>query len=679
MDLALRAARRDQRRSDRLQDFCAAIRQNLNRIIPSSDQPRMNTNRHKSMRLGALAALLCFGATCFAAAPDRIKLTDEVREKCLTVLRDGLKSDEFWPSIHAAEGLTLGGRGAEVIAHLQPKLATEKDDQRRCGLARELVRAGQRQHARIMLNILAGEDSHGHVHAAESLYKVAEIGDGGALRKAFADTSNVPLQMMAAAALGRCGNPEAMAFLRKQLKIAEPDIARIAGWVLGRIGSPADIPDLTTRANSAEETIQRVFYHNSLAALGDKIGMLTLENHLKSFDPATRTYGATFAGDARATQSKKQLTRLLDDPYLDARLRAAQSLLVLASAPPPDRQADIAEIVYPATKSNPRYTEGSVVELNDGSLIFAVTEFFGNGSDFAKAHIVARQSSDGGRTWGDKRILQKNTGGLNVMSATLRRLPAKGAPDRIALFYLQKNSHSDLDLYARYSTDECQTFGERVLVTPNAGYHVVNNDRITRLSTGRLLAPTASTSDATKVNHFTCRCYISDDEGLTWRAGKAAVDLPKRGAMEPEVIELKDGRILMIMRNQLGTISKSYSRDGGDTWSPPGDLGVTAPEAPATLRRIPATGDLLLIWNNTYTAGAGHGGERTPLTAAISTDEGQTWKNVRNLETNPKLTYSYTSLTFAQERAVMTYWVGDRSKRQWAAKFRSLPVSWFYK
>lgn len=613
-----------------------------------------------------------------SAAADRIELTDKVRENCLTVLRDGLKSDEFWPSIHAAEGLTLGGHGAEVIAHLTPKLAAEKDDQRRCGLARELVRAGERQHARILLDILAGKDPHGHVHAAESLYKVVEIGDGAALRKALADTSNIRLQMMAAAALGHCGNPEAMAFLRQQLKTAEPDIARIAGWVLGRIGDKRDIPGLTERANNAEETIQRVFYYNSLAALGDKTGMRMLENHLTSFDPATRTYGATFAGDARAIQTKKNLIRLLDDLYLDARLRAAQSLLVLASAPPPAAREDVAQIVYPATATSPRYTEGSVVELNDGSLLFAVTEFFGNGSDFAEAHIVARESMDGGRTWGDKRVLQKNTGGLNVMSATLRRLPAKGAPDRIALFYLQKNSHSDLDFHVRYSNDEGRTFGNPILVTDAPGYHVVNNDRVTRLSTGRILAPAASTSDVTKVNHFTCRCYISDDEGLSWRAGKAAVDLPKRGAMEPEVIELTDSRVMMIMRNQLGTISKSYSQDGGDTWSAPGDLGVTAPEAPATIRRIPATGDLLLIWNNTYTAGAGHGGERTPLSAAISSDEGLTWKNVRNLETDPKLTYSYTSLTFVRDRAIMTYWVGDRSKRQWSAKFRSLPAGWFY-
>ncbi|MGY9015041.1 MAG: exo-alpha-sialidase, partial [Rhodospirillales bacterium] len=116
-----------------------------------------------------------------------------------------------------------------------------------------------------------------------------------------------------------------------------------------------------------------------------------------------------------------------------------------------------------------------------------------------------------------------------------------------------------------------------------------------------------------------------------------------------------------------------------DTWSQPDDLGIVAPEAPSTLRRIPSTGDLLLIWNNNYKPGEGHGGKRTPLNVAVSSDEGLSWKHRRTLESNPDLSYSYVSLTFVGERAALTYWVGDSSKRQWSTKFRSLPVSWFYK
>ena len=215
-------------------------------------------------------------------------------------------------------------------------------------------------------------------------------------------------------------------------------------------------------------------------------------------------------------------------------------------------------------------------------------------------------------------------------------------------------------------------------VTNQPGYHVVNNDRITQLSSGRLLAPAASTSDVRKVNHFVSRCFISDDGGRTWRQGKGFVDLPKRGAMEPEVLETRNGRVLMILRTQLGYIAASDSSDGGETWSEPRSFGIKAPEAPATLRRIPSTGDLLLIWNNTYTAGAGHGGRRTPLTAAVSSDEGKTWKQLRNLESRPDRTYSYTSVTFVSDRAVLSYWESAPDVRGYSTKFRSLPVSWFY-
>jgi sialidase-1 len=386
-----------------------------------------------------------------------------------------------------------------------------------------------------------------------------------------------------------------------------------------------------------------------------------------------RTYAATFAGDARAVGVAEALTKMLDDSYGDARYRAAQSLLFLSLPAGLPRTKDVSTLLWNATKKNPRYTEGSIVELADGSLLFAVTEFLDSDSDFAKAHIVGRVSHDGGQTWGASRELQKNTGGMNVMSVTLRRIGSG-----ISMFYLQKNDVNDLDMFVRTSSDEGKTFGAATLVTNNPGYHVINNDRVSQLSSGRLLVPAASTSDVKTVNHFVSHCYISDDAGKTWRNGKGQVDAPKRGAMEPEVVELNDGRILMIVRTQLGYIGKSYSSDGGDTWSKLESLGVRAPEAPSTLRRIPSTGDLVLIFNDTFTPGAGHGGKRTPLTAAISSDDGLTWKNVGNLESDASKSFSYTSLTFVRDRVVMSYWESGEG-RQLSCRFRSIPVSWFYR
>ena len=602
---------------------------------------------------------------------DPITLDTATRQRCVTILREGMRGDEFWPSIHAAEGLTLGGHGAEVIAFLKDKLPNETDDQRRCGLARELVRAGDKAKTQVMLDILANDNPHGHVHAAESLYKVVEIGDGNALRKAFSTTDNIGLKLMAAAALARCGNPKAMAFLRESLSRDDPEVLRIAVWILGRIGDKTDIPQIKAQLPRCDDPLLKSYVNNSLAALGDADGLAALAVNLHDDDPAIRTYAATFAGDAWDSSARDSLIGLLDDDNADTRYRAAQTLLVLSGRPPDPAKADISTVVYEATTEHPRYSEGSIVALNDGSLLFAVTEFQDSDSDDAKAHVVARQSSDGGRSWSGARVLQENTGGLNVMSVTLRRLPSGD----IALFYLQKNSPTDLDAYVKFSNDEAASFGPPILITDQLGYHVMNNDRVTVLSSGRLLVPVATTPDVEKVNHFKSLCFISDDGGKSWRAGEGQVDAAKRGAMEPEVIELNDGHLMMLVRTQLGYPGKAYSTDGGETWGPLTSLGVQGPEAPTTLRRMPATGELLLIWNNIFAEGADHGGKRTPLTAAISSDEGQTWNVINNLESDEARTFSYISLTFVQDRAVMSYW--DNSGSRYSCRFRSLPVDWF--
>ncbi|MFV1996131.1 MAG: sialidase family protein, partial [Verrucomicrobiales bacterium] len=307
------------------------------------------------------------------------------------------------------------------------------------------------------------------------------------------------------------------------------------------------------------------------------------------------------------------------------------------------------------------------------------TEFSGQGTDHSEAQIIGRRSRDGGRSWGKARVLQKNTGGKNVMSVTLRRLGAPGRHEGpIGLFFLQKNSMSDLGTKLRISLDEAESFGGVLPVSTTPGYDVMNNDRVTRLSSGRLLAPVASTADVKKNNHFVSFCNISDDGGLSWRKGAGEVDYEKRGAMEPEVIELEDGRVAMILRTQLGHIAASYSQDEGETWTEAQSWGVRAPEAPATLRRIPSTGDLLLVWNDTRTPGENHSGKRNPLTAAVSSDEGKTWRQARNLEKDPGQTYSYVSLVFARGRAVMSYYVRDEETRRISSRFRSLPIGWFY-
>ncbi len=277
-----------------------------------------------------LVGLLCllFMNGC---ATGRIKLDASTNKLCLEVLREGLRSDEFWPSIHAAEGLTLGGYGREVRAHLEPKLKTEKDDQHRCGLARELVRAGDKDKLKIMIGILEGEKDHGHVHAAESLYKVGGAGKIKSMRATFAQKKNIRLQLMAAAAMGKAGDAKAMAFLRERMRNEkDPKLYTVAAWILGRIGAEADIALIRSRLADAPDVLSKAYLNHAMAALGDPHGQAALTSNMESNDPGIRVYAAVFASDAGMGGVKPQLIKLLKDDTLDVRIRAAQSLLVLS-------------------------------------------------------------------------------------------------------------------------------------------------------------------------------------------------------------------------------------------------------------------------------------------------------------------------------------------------------------
>lgn len=262
-------------------------------------------------------------------------LDASTRERCIRVLNEGLRSQEFWPAIHAAEGLTGAGEHEAVRAFLKPKLASQTDDQKRCGLARELVRAGDHQQTAVMMEILRSEDTHGHVHAAESLFKVGWSGDGGPLKRVFAETTDVRLRLMAAAAMAKHGSgserQEAFAFLREQLRQEpDPEIFRLSAWVLGRIGADQDRALIRARLGDAHDNrLVQAFLQHALAALGDDAGKQALLRNLESSDPAVRTYAAVFAGESGIIEAVPMLVRQLNDAHLDARIRAAQALIVL--------------------------------------------------------------------------------------------------------------------------------------------------------------------------------------------------------------------------------------------------------------------------------------------------------------------------------------------------------------
>ena len=322
-------------------------------------------------------------------------------------------------------------------------------------------------------------------------------------------------------------------------------------------------------------------------------------------------------------------------------------------------------LIVEPTGAHPRNSEGDILPLQDGSLCLVYTQFYGGTSDHADAHLVKRISADGGKTWGKDQTVVQKEGGKNVMSVSLLRLQ----DESIALFYLRKISLQDCRPIMRVSRDEGKTWSDPVeCITDQVGYYVLNNDRAVQLASGRIVLPVAMHATREQPEWDGAgqvMCYLSDDRGKTWRRSRD-VRKGKRPTgeretlQEPGVAQLKDGRLMMFCRTGGGSQYVGYSSDNGETWSELQPSTLVSPLSPATIERIPWSGDLVCVWNDHSGEHPFPAGKRTPLCLATSSDGGKTWSKSRLIEGNADGWYCYTSMTFVEDGLFLSYCAGDR-------------------
>ena len=163
-----------------------------------------------------------------------------------------------------------------------------------------------------------------------------------------------------------------------------------------------------------------------------------------------------------------------------------------------------------------------------------------------------------------------------------------------------------------------------------------------------------------------CGVYYSDNSGLTWIKSNQVNTPPHKaegfhkgrrwnhGAVEPSVVELKDGRTWMLIRTAQDNLYESFSENKGETWSVPVPSRFYSTITMSTIQRL-QNGSLLLIWNNTTPLPeVEHSGDywedvftnRDALHAAISDDDGKTWKGFREIYLNPLRNDSLMATSF---------------------------------
>ena len=346
---------------------------------------------------------------------------------------------------------------------------------------------------------------------------------------------------------------------------------------------------------------------------------------------------------------------------------------------------------------------GSFVELKDGRLLYVT-----NGSYV---------SDDGGQSWHDQGPLRFAAGGemKSFHACSLVRLRSGG----LGLIHV---AATDQNAWARMlfvrSDDEGETWSTPVPISePHLDAVSAHHDASTVTSSGRIVVPAyrhigrrdfvpdKSTFVAQALlgdrwslvgshdyepNPLLSWVYYSDDEGQTWQRnanGEMMVTLDDEAGgnwstEEPTVVEYSLGHLLMLYRTPLGRLFQSWSSDDGTNWTAPRPTALSASRAPAALKKIPETGDLLVVWNQASGDEVQRGLLRHRLSAAISQDGGASWKWHKNIfcideddrsfvEPSPVRHYradrfsprlplnhcwaTYSAVAIWQERLILTY------------------------
>lgn len=354
----------------------------------------------------------------------------------------------------------------------------------------------------------------------------------------------------------------------------------------------------------------------------------------------------------------------------------------------------------PPGVGNPRNSEGAFIETSEG-LLFCYSAFIGTSdSDHAVADIRCIRSHDEGLTWSEPETLItcEQHKALNIMSVSLLALDQ----GKIGMFYLVRKTWGDMRLWLRESVDGGHTWSQARPCMPRVGYFVVNNDRVVRLSSGRILVPAAEHiptfhgEGRPDYSPALSTFFYSDDEGLTWQECAAPLCVcgarSATGLQEPGVVELRDGMVYAWARTDLSRQYQSLSKDGGHNWTAPGPSPFVSPVSPLSMKRL-TDGRLLALWNPVpdYLTKDFHPrtGGRCPLIAAVSQDDGQHWAGPLVLEDNPRGGYCYTAIHQIGDAVLLAYCAGDvdhdvaclnklRIKRLMLSELDNLPAMWMY-
>lgn len=243
----------------------------------------------------------------------------------------------------------------------------------------------------------------------------------------------------------------------------------------------------------------------------------------------------------------------------------------------------------------------------------------------------------------------------------------------LVLFYKLGKDIPNWTTWYMESKDSGASFSEpRELVVGDisGGRGPVKNKPII-LSSGRILAPASVEGEL-----WNAFVDISDDCGKTWTkstevpvrrcsAEPRIIDRPYhpqylygQGVIQPSLWEDEAGEVHMFLRSTSSRIFRSDSKDRGNTWCIAYDTGLPNNNSGIDLVKM-KNGDLVLVYNPRENLPGIYKGPRTPLTVAVSKDNGLSFEKLLDLETGVG-SFAYPAIIATGEHEFMVTYTWNR-------------------
>lgn len=355
--------------------------------------------------------------------------------------------------------------------------------------------------------------------------------------------------------------------------------------------------------------------------------------------------------------------------------------------PPADPPAAASVTSVPFTSGTEGYDTfriPAVVRTRRGTLVAFAEGRAASGSDTGEIDVVARRSTDGGRTWGPlvrvkggdgdthgnpAPVVDPRTGRITLL--TCRN--AAGVTEH-QIMAGEATAEQTRRVFVQHSDDDGHTWSAPAEITadvkePGWRWYATGPGHALALTTGphrgRLVVPAnhstapppGSPDTGTEAKYYGGHCCYSDDGGRTWRIG--FTDGTPDGtvnANESTAAQLPDGRIYFNARDQHGTAEgtrcDAHSADGGLTLTGPyrPQPALTGPVVQGSV--LQPTGGPLLY------AGPADPGSRARMTIRASRDGGVHWSAVHEVSAAPA---AYCDLVQVDRTTVgLLYETGER-------------------